>query len=105
MYHYDKQPLTQKILHTPSRQQEVGMVLNLRSNIEFFFINKRNSKSKWKNTENIMKELAATKDSDTFRDAASRVEFCGRQWISSCERWEEIKPFLSDEYLDDYFLG
>lgn len=89
---------------TSSRHQEVGMVLNLRANIEFFFINKHSSKPGWKNTERIMKELAATKDSDTFRDAADRVEFRGRQWISSCERWEEIKPYLSDEYLDEYFI-
>ena len=88
-----------------NRQKEVGMVLLVRSAVEFFFIRKRSDLSSWKESESILRELAKEKGSETFERSANAKQFEGLQWKSTCEKWNRlIDASLNDKYLDFYQL-
>lgn len=88
-----------------SRQKEVGMVLLVRSAVNFFFIRKRSDPSSSKESESILRKLAKEKDSETFERSANAKQFEGQQWKSTCEKWNRlIDETLNDEYLDEYHM-
>lgn len=86
-----------------TRMNEVGIVLLLRSAIEFFFISQRCSKQGWKETEQLMKQISATHESNTFSDQAQKIEFRAKQWFATCDKWKAFRDkYLTDSYLESY---
>lgn len=86
-----------------TKPKEIGMTLALSSVIEFFFINKRSDPNTWKESEQMLLDLAEVKKSNTFKRMAGKIEFKAKQWIVSCKKWDKIKSdYLNDTYLNNY---
>ena len=85
--------------------KEVGMALTLRSSFELLFYKKRSDPDGWKETQAMMEELASTKESETFSRMANEVEFKAKQWVSTCEKWKELKKiYLTDDILEKHLI-
>ncbi|MFC3025129.1 hypothetical protein ACFODT_15085 [Vibrio zhugei] len=92
-------PIDEALSHPAT---EVGMVLLLREAIPFYFISKRDDQSGWKESKAMMQELADKHDSETFQRSANSMDFRAKQWLSTCEKWNDIKDCLTNEYLNQY---
>ncbi|MBF9000553.1 hypothetical protein [Vibrio nitrifigilis] len=82
--------------------REIGMILMLRGVIEYFIISRRSDPDGWKDNKNMMEELAIKTNSDNFRQKAQEMEFRGKQWLSSCEKWFGLREQISDQNLGQY---
>jgi len=83
--------------------KEIGMCLALKSCIEFLIISKRSTKEDWSHTKAIMKTLEQQTNSSSIQKQNQSIEFRGQQWISTCQKWNEMKSkYLTAEYLEDY---
>ena len=87
------------------RQLEVGMILVLKSTIEFYFISRRSDASDWIETKLKLEALAEQTNSETFANSARQTEFRAKQWIVTCQKWNEIREFFSGDYLRSYEIG
>lgn len=86
-----------------NRQKEIGMVLLVRSAVEFFFIGKRSDPNSWKESEAILRKLAKEKGSETFEKSANEKQFQSQQWKATCEKWNQLfDDSLNDKCLDFY---
>ncbi|MDP3825759.1 MAG: hypothetical protein Q8Q74_04350, partial [Polaromonas sp.] len=70
--------------------KEIAAVIALRGFIQFFFIDRRSDRSGWRETEAMLKALAASKNSETFEKASREVQFRSEQWLVTCEKWERL---------------
>lgn len=93
------------------KMKGTGLCLLLRSQIEFFFINKRGSKESWKKTEETLRDAKshfAENGDDNMVASAQRMldglEFRSEQWIAVCKKWDEMRAVhLTDERIDSWF--
>ena len=82
---------------------EIGMSIMIRSSVEFNFIKKRCNKEIWEEKRLDFNRLANKHNSQTFKIQAEQMEFRGRQWLKTCDKWNKIYQ-ITDEYLEQYLL-
>jgi hypothetical protein len=85
-----------------SKMTEVGMVLMLRSSVEFYIISRCPDSDGWQEKKLMFENLAREKNSQTFASSARQIEFKEKQWLVSCKKWNDLELYLSDDYLRKY---
>jgi hypothetical protein len=83
--------------------QNAGLVVTLRAFFDYFIYRTRSCKQGWKENESKMKSLAGAHESENFERMANEMEFKGKQWLSTCEKWKEFRDKdLNDEQIESY---
>ncbi len=94
------------VRNSPSnRQRAVGLILSVRSFIDFFFIRMRSSKPDWQRSQQVMEEMYKKTGNPQFQKSANEIPFRRQQWSVTCEKWDELKAsHLADLNLDVWFM-
>lgn len=83
--------------------KSAGVSISLRAFFDHFIYRRRSNKEGWKENEAIMKTLASEHQCDNFERMGNEMEFRGKQWVSTCEKWKEFRDKeLSDEQIEDF---
>lgn len=78
----------------------VAALTGIRDWIQIFFIDQRSDKKGWESTKKELETLAEVTGSETFNESAQQAELRGRQWLVTCEKWNELlKNHLSNDHL------
>lgn len=89
-----------------SLMRRVGAVVAIRAAIQFFVIDRRDTKQGWQETKSRMQWLIAkTKqdghDAEQFERQYEQLELRGQRWLRTCESWQQLCAGpLSDDALN-----
>ncbi|GEM_PF-7101984 len=82
---------------------EVGLVLTLRSTIEFFIISRRSTRAAWQEVARALEIAETAAPSELITSNLESLDFRAEQWIRSCDKWRTLRETsLTDDNLNAY---